>query len=50
MYDKLSNYGRARQLVHQLLVGLQTQGSVEVPVMPTSYYEFCEHRGVVALR
>ena len=40
MYDKLSNYGRARQLIHQLLVALQTSGRTHVPVMPTSYYEF----------
>ena len=41
MYDKLSNYGRARQLVHQLVIALQTTGKVHVPVMPSSYYE-CE--------
>ena len=28
MYDKLSNYGRARQSVHQLLVGLQVRATV----------------------
>ena len=42
MYDKLANLPRSRQLLNQFVQFLQSNGTVMVPVDPSSYYEASE--------